>query len=257
MSAASRASAPHPRWIAHRGWSTRFPENSLAAFAAAVAAGADELEFDLRSSADGQSLVLHDATLERTHAVGGAVADHPAAAVARIAARASDGSLLPRMGLPTLEQLLALFAGRVELNVHIKTLTPSLAELDRLADAAAAGASLYVAAGAEVLRTVVRHRPELRRCMIQLPNDRPADAVAVAADLGCERLQFFVGYFGEADVARAKERGLLTQQFFADDLPAVELALSWGIDAILTNDIGAVAEAFELSRAGHAPVAGG
>lgn len=242
-----------PRWIAHRGWSTRFPENSLAALAAAVAAGADELEFDLRSSADGVSMVLHDATLDRTHDLSGPVAGHSHASLAKAAARHTDGGSLPRMGVPSLEQVLALFAGRVELNVHIKALTPSLAELDRLAEAAAAGARLYVAAGVEVLRTVVRHRPELRRCMIQLPHELPAaESVQAAVDLGCERLQFFVGYFGQVDVDLARGRGLLTQQYFTDDLVAVELALSWGIDALLTNDIGTIAEAYERGRGADA-----
>lgn len=247
----TRVARPHPRWIAHRGWSTRFPENSLPALAAAVAAGADELEFDLRSSADGVAMVLHDATLDRTHELSGPVASHGHAALAKAAVRHTDGGTLPRMGVPTLDDVLDLFASEVELNVHIKKLTPSLAELDRLAEAAAAGARLYVAAGVEVLGAVVRHRPELRRCMIQLPHELPAaESVQAAVDLGCERIQFFVGYFGQADVALARDRGLKTQQYFSDDLTAVDLALSWGIDALLTNDIGTIAEAYERGPEG-------
>lgn len=246
----TRADRPHPRWIAHRGWSTRFPENSLAALAAAVAAGADELEFDLRSSADGVSVILHDATLDRTHALTGPVEAYPYAELVYVDAKQSDGGWLPGMGLPTLADVLSLFAGRVELNVHVKAFTPSLDELDLLAGAAASGARLYVAGSVSVMRSVIERRPELRRCLIQLPGDLPADSVKAAGELGCERIQFFTGHFAAGDVTLARDAGLTTNLFFADDVDAVAAALDWGIDAILTNDVGAIKQAHVATPVG-------
>jgi glycerophosphoryl diester phosphodiesterase len=55
-----------PLIIAHRGSSAWAPENSLAAFRLAVEQGADGVEFDVRLSRDGQAVVIHDSTLERT-----------------------------------------------------------------------------------------------------------------------------------------------------------------------------------------------
>jgi glycerophosphoryl diester phosphodiesterase len=52
--------------IAHRGASAHAPEHTLAAFDLALTMGADALELDLRATADGQVLVLHDETLART-----------------------------------------------------------------------------------------------------------------------------------------------------------------------------------------------
>ncbi len=52
--------------IAHRGASGSAPENTLAAFELAVGQGADALELDVRLTADGVPVVLHDATLDRT-----------------------------------------------------------------------------------------------------------------------------------------------------------------------------------------------
>ncbi|OZM81005.1 glycerophosphodiester phosphodiesterase family protein [Pseudonocardia sp. MH-G8] len=54
------------RTIAHRGDSTTAPENTLEAFAAAVAAGSDLIEIDLRCTADGEAAVIHDASALRT-----------------------------------------------------------------------------------------------------------------------------------------------------------------------------------------------
>jgi len=52
--------------IAHRGFSARAPENTLAAIDAAIAAGADAIEFDLHTGGDGNPVLFHDAMLSRT-----------------------------------------------------------------------------------------------------------------------------------------------------------------------------------------------
>ena len=54
-----------PKLIAHRGASHAAPENTLAAFAAAMDAGADGVELDVRATRTGEVVVFHDPTLER------------------------------------------------------------------------------------------------------------------------------------------------------------------------------------------------
>lgn len=55
-----------PLVVAHRGFSSIAPENTLEAFRKAVAAGADLVELDFRQTKDGKLVVIHDATLART-----------------------------------------------------------------------------------------------------------------------------------------------------------------------------------------------
>ena len=52
--------------ISHRGFSHRAPENTLASVAASIAVGADACEFDVRTTADGRVVLMHDATVDRT-----------------------------------------------------------------------------------------------------------------------------------------------------------------------------------------------
>jgi glycerophosphoryl diester phosphodiesterase len=59
--------------IAHRGSSSEAPENTLPAFEAAARHGADAIELDVRVTADGAPVVIHDATLDRTTDRTGAV----------------------------------------------------------------------------------------------------------------------------------------------------------------------------------------
>jgi glycerophosphoryl diester phosphodiesterase len=64
-----------PLVLGHRGYSARFPENTLRAFRAALDAGADGVECDLHRSADGRYVVIHDPSTLRTAGAGGPVAD--------------------------------------------------------------------------------------------------------------------------------------------------------------------------------------
>ena len=64
---------------AHRGASARQPENTIAAFRAAMAGGADGVEFDVQLSADGVPVVIHDEKVERTHFGEGWVQSHAVA----------------------------------------------------------------------------------------------------------------------------------------------------------------------------------
>src|SRR3954449_9313110 len=81
--------------VAHRGGSERFAGNSLDAFADAVAAGVDMIEFDVRRTADGALVVAHDDTV-------------------------GDRRLAELDGAVTLERLFELTAGRVRLDVELK-----------------------------------------------------------------------------------------------------------------------------------------
>ena len=100
---------------AHRGLHGRGrPENSLAAFAAAVEAGLG-IECDVQRTADGRAVVFHDWELDRLTGERGPVAGRTAAALGRIALGQSGE------GIPTLSELLTLVAGQVPLLIEIKS----------------------------------------------------------------------------------------------------------------------------------------
>ena len=61
----ARTGQQRPQVIAHRGLSSRFPENTMPAYEAAIAAGADMVELDFYSTLDGMLVCIHDAKLNR------------------------------------------------------------------------------------------------------------------------------------------------------------------------------------------------
>jgi glycerophosphoryl diester phosphodiesterase len=64
-----------PELIAHRGWASRYPENTLEAIEGALSAGARYVEFDVQLTADGVPVLFHDSTLDRTAGRPGCVHD--------------------------------------------------------------------------------------------------------------------------------------------------------------------------------------
>ena len=95
-----------PLLIAHRGASALAPENTMAAFRLAVEAGADLVELDVRLSADGHPVVIHDAYLSRTTDGLGPVARTPLAALQRLDAGSWFAPRFAGERIPTLDEVL-------------------------------------------------------------------------------------------------------------------------------------------------------
>lgn len=127
-----------PLVIAHRGDSLHAPENTLAAFEAAVRQGADAIEFDVKLTRDEQVVVLHDQTVDRTTDGTGSLAELDLAALHELDAGSSFSADFRGEPIPTLEDLLEAVGNRLYLNIELKNyatpfddLVPKVAELVR------------------------------------------------------------------------------------------------------------------------------
>lgn len=105
-----------PLIIAHRGASALAPENTLPAFAAAIAQGADGIELDVQMTRDGEVVVIHDETVGRTTDGRGRVSDLTLDALRRLDAGSWFNRAYPRrarseyvgLKVPTLDEVLAM-----------------------------------------------------------------------------------------------------------------------------------------------------
>lgn len=99
--------------LGHRGASKAYPENTLAAFAAAYDAGADGLEWDVHATADGVPVLTHDRSLARRTGDDRNVDEATLEQIKQL--DAGNGEQIP-----TLAEALALCAGRGYLDIEVK-----------------------------------------------------------------------------------------------------------------------------------------
>ena len=113
------SSLPQPVIFAHRGASAHAPENTLAAFELALEQGADAIELDAKLSADGQVVVIHDATVDRTTGAHGRVKDMSLAELRALRAGSFLSSHFSTEKIPMLEEVFEAVGKRLLINVEL------------------------------------------------------------------------------------------------------------------------------------------
>jgi glycerophosphoryl diester phosphodiesterase len=110
---------PRPIVIAHRGDKANAPENTLAAFKLAADKGADAIEFDVKCTMDGQVIVIHDQTVDRTTNGTGDISKIPFAALRDLDAGAWFSAQFSGERLPTLDEVFETVGKRLHMNVEL------------------------------------------------------------------------------------------------------------------------------------------
>jgi glycerophosphoryl diester phosphodiesterase len=108
--------------VGHRGAREVVPENTLPAFQFALDAGVDAIELDVHLSKDGELIVMHDATVDRTTDGSGAIREYTLAELKQFnaAAHLAGQSGNARVEIPTLQEVYDFVQGRVPINLEIK-----------------------------------------------------------------------------------------------------------------------------------------
>ncbi len=112
MSLSEPGGGNRPEIIAHRGYSARFPENTVPALLGALAWGCGSLEWDIRFAADGIPVLFHDETLERTSNGSGLLSRLTSAELSELDAGSWFSSTFRGTPIPTLQEALARIGSR-------------------------------------------------------------------------------------------------------------------------------------------------
>lgn len=211
-----------PLIIGHRGASAVALENTLPAFAAAIAAGADGVEFDVRLSSDDVPVIIHDDTLSRTHGVRRRVAELTA-------------EELRSFGVPDLRDLFELMTGNsLLLCLEIKSREPELAELccRMVREFGFAERIIIECFDLNVLRHVDLRKAALFEPRMQTEQSVIDRSLAVGATV----LALHHRMAKASLVEKAKDAGMTVVVWTVDDPVWVTRARTMGLDALITND---------------------
>lgn len=235
--------------FAHRGGAKLRPENTFDAFEHGLSLGADGLEFDVHLSRDGEVVVIHDATLDRTTNGAGHVRDHTASELSLLDAgfRFAEDHGYPfrarDVRIPLLREVLDRYRG-VPIIIELKGRDPELARaavavaaeadafghvcfggfnIDTLRAAREAGAPVTGAATDEIRQALTLSR-------IGLPPVRPSyRAVQVPEHSGATQVV-------TSRFVRALHRGGLPVYVWTVDAPDdMHRLLGFGVDGIISD----------------------
>ncbi|MGH9676361.1 MAG: glycerophosphodiester phosphodiesterase, partial [Candidatus Acidiferrum sp.] len=235
----------------HRGANRYAPENTLFSLGRAAAAGADYIEFDIRTTKDGKHILMHDGRVNRTTNGKGPVRDQSAAELAVLDAGKWFGKSFIAARIPTFDDALTALGPKSQGYLDSKDIS-----VEALADAMERHNLLersVVYQSADFLKKLKKHAPKARALP---PLRKPGDLDSLA-DLRPYGVDVDWRILSKELIAHCHERGI---KVFSDALGSHEKAaeytkaMDWGIDVIQTDHPIRLMRAMELrqSRSGAA-----
>ena len=246
VGAAAAQTPPSTLLAAHRGGSLLWPENSLLAFRNALALGADFIEFDVHLSRDGEVVVIHDATLDRTTTGSGSVKDRTVAELKALRLKDRAGAVTPET-VPTLDEVAAMAAQakrRMLLEIKVdasKARYPGIEEkvlaiLDRHAMATS---TVVMSFEVSTWRRVRELRPDVATCALY--SARMLGRSSLTTELDALRAAG-VGFIGvehtavdAAAVAQAQRAGIGLGAWTVNDPADMKRVIGAGVAILITD----------------------
>ena len=240
---------PYPRICAHRGFNTIAPENSMPAFGAAVALGADEIEFDLWETADGVIVSCHDECLDRVSDGEGKVHEKTYDELKMFDFGIKFSDDYKGLRIVKFEDILRKFAGHTIMNIHIKTRDftcdypeATLRKIIDLIDKFDCRRHVYFMCGNDNFHALAqRICPDIMRCIGG--GAAPLEMVERALKYDCKKIQLVNWAYTPEMIVKAHENGIRCNMFWADDPKEAQRYLEMGVDCILTNNYLAIKNA--------------
>ncbi len=180
-----------PKLVAHRGYATRFPENTLLSIEEALKVGAHFVEFDVQCTADGVPVVFHDASLERTTGIQKNLLELPSEKIRNISAcettrfgqKFSDQNIT----IPSLAQVVSLLKEWPQTTAFVEIKTESLTQFGIAA----------------VLKTVITCiTPILKQCCVISYDDL---ALRAARKMGVQKIGWVLKTWSDQQHDTTKE----------------------------------------------------
>lgn len=225
--------------IGHRGAKGEAPENTLSGFHYLMALGIRQVEFDIHVSADGQLIVIHDKTLERTTNGIGFIKNKTQAELASLDACHQTSPQWPNNdGVPSLAEVLALLKDFDHLQLEVKTESPEdclivaqqLPALWQTFGSRAVTTSFNI----DYLRLMQQTQPQIPRGLL-VEEYFQGDIITLAQELGCILIAPHHRLLTAELVSRAHQLGLTVSTWTVDE-PERMLALrAMRLDSMITN----------------------
>ncbi len=233
---------PHPIIFAHRGASAHAPENTIPSFELALVQGADAIELDAKLTADGQIVVLHDATVDRTTEGAGRLAQKNLADLRSLDAGSFFSEQFRGVQIPTLEEVFEAVGKRIFINVE---LTNYAAPRDALVEKVCTLVKKHALEKSVIfssflpsnLRQAERFLPEVPRGLLALGGWMGTWARSFGFSFGeYAALHPYLTDVNAQQVSRVHRLKRRIHVWTVNQPEDIERLNAWGVDGIFTDD---------------------
>lgn len=211
----------------HRGAKALAPENTLPSFLKALECGATGIEFDVRATADGVPVILHDDELDRVAGVHARVSELRYAELSRVKVRGEAR-------IPTLREVLAFAKGRLNVDIEVKVpgveeeVVEALRELGMLEEAVVTS---FLPAP---LKRVKELEPRVEVGL--LVEEWDDEYLGIAEELGAAAVLPSREAATRELVEKLKSRGFDVIIWTVNDAEEARRLFSYGVDGVITDD---------------------
>lgn len=224
---------------AHRGVMASYPENTMSAFRAAIDAEADGIEADVHMTKDGELVLIHDETIDRTTDGHGQIAMMRLSELRRVNAGVKF-DITER--IPTLEELLELCQGTsLRLNVEVKTDIERYPGIEERLQAAIvnqhfpAEQIVFSSFNHATLKRLNELEPEIE-CALLLAQPL-YDLEHYARRMGATAIHPSVRTLTDQEIISLQQTGLVIRPYTVKTADQLERFRRLGVDAVFVNDI--------------------
>ena len=229
---------------AHRGASFEFPENTLLAMQKAYEAGADMIEFDLRGTADGIPVLLHDSTINRTSHESGEPENYTLAELKKfnfsyyLQKYNRETPLFEKMEIPTFEEILAEFHDKIPMNIQVYAKSEKiLKEICRLYKKYDMYDRGYFTLRPDSIDCVKAIDPDIEICATigWMERTYPENIRLCREKYNCRFIQPVKEYCNQNTFKLISDLGMRSNVYFADNPDEIPVLKQLGALGILTN----------------------
>lgn len=236
------ASLPRPMIFAHRGASNYAPENTLAAFILAVKLGADAIELDAKLSRDGQVVVIHDQTVDRTTPASGRVAEMTLEELRKLDAGSHFDLAFKDEPVPSLEQVFEAVGRKIFINIELTNYASKTDDLPLKVAQLVKRHNLsqwvmFSSFNPLALRRAHKVLPEVPIALLCLRGQKGAWARSwLGALVGYQALHPHYSDVDESMVSKLHRRGCRIHPYTVNELNEMERLVQLDVDGLITDD---------------------
>ncbi len=216
----------NPLRIGHRGAAGRAPENTLAALELAIEYGVDMVEFDVRRSADGALVLLHDDSVDRTTNGEGRIDELSLSVLRELDAGGGDR-------IPLLEEALACLSGRAGVMIELKVRGIAADVCAKVQSSDYQGIVIYASFFHEELLIVRRLMGDA--LTLALFEDAPIHSTAFAIEAQTTHAGLALDIVTPALVQALQDQGIKVFVFTVDEGDDIARMKLLGADGIISN----------------------